>query len=97
MSINYKIEDTSYNISYKELREEYFKHIFYTDEEFMENLPSALHLASIICWFKEISTEVCLSDKGIIHELIHLLHCPSEPTVVLDDIRELFKNQLVLS
>lgn len=96
--MRYEVEGTFYELSYKELKEEYLRHIEMSNEEFMKNLPSANHLANIICWFKEIPTSVCLSDKGIIHELAHLIHLGlDEPTVVLEDIRELFKQQLKLS
>lgn len=96
--MRYQVDDgTFYDVSYKDLREEYRGHVQMSDEDFMKNLPSALHIASIICWFKEIPTYICLSDKGIIHELVHLLHCPEEPTVVLKDIRKLFEEQLKLS
>lgn len=94
--MEYLVEGIKYNISYQELKEEYLKHVFFTDEEFMENLPSANHLANIICWFKEIPTSNCLSDKGIIHELAHLLHIKEEPAVDLKEIRKLFEEQLKL-
>jgi len=94
--IEYLIQDKKYSLSYKELKEEYLKNVFYTDEEFIENLPSAIHLACIICWFKETPTDNCLNDKGIIHELAHLLHIGKEPNVDIQEIRELFKTQLEL-
>jgi hypothetical protein len=68
-----------------------------SDEEFMMNIPSALHLACVICFLKEIPGYVCLSDVGIIHELTHLLHIPDSPTSDLKGIRELFRVQLMLS
>lgn len=95
--MRYEVEGTFYELSYKDLREEYIGHVQMSNEEFLKNLPSALHIASVICWFKEIPTYVCLSDKGIIHELIHLLDCPEEPLVVLEDIRKLFEEQLKLA
>lgn len=94
--IEYLIQDKKYSLSYKELKEEYLKHVFYTDSEFIENLPSAMHLACIICWLKEVSTDNCLNDRGIIHELAHLLHIRKEPNIDIKEIRELFKTQLEL-
>ena len=95
--MKYQLQDGSiYEFSYQTMKKLYDEHVSMTDEEFMKNLPSALHLASFICWFKEIPSYDCLSDKGIIHELIHLLHIPNEPLIILKEIRELFKEQLKL-
>lgn len=96
--MRYQLQDgTFYEFSYVTMKEFYDKHVAMTDEEFLENLHSALHLACFICWFKEIPAYDCLSDKGIIHELTHLLHIPNEPLIVLEDIRKLFKEQLKLT
>lgn len=67
-----------------------------SDSEFLENLPDALHLACFICFLKEIPTYVCLTDKGIIHELVHLLK-ENGTTTSLKEIRELFKITLALA
>lgn len=96
--MTYVLEGKHYGFSYLELKEEYYKHIKMSDKDFMLNLPSALHLACFICFVKEIPTYNCLSDTGIIHELVHLLqHGESDEVIVLKDIRKLFKEQLKLS
>jgi len=95
--MDYLVEGTKYSLSYSELKEQYLIHCNMTDEEFLFNLPSALHTACIICFFKEIPTYVCLSDKGIVHELVHLLHLRKDTIPELPTIRELFKNQLKLA
>lgn len=96
--LEYKVDNHTYGFSYKELKEEYFKHIEMSDKKFMENLPSALHLACFICFIKEVPTYICLSDKGIIHELTHLLqHGQTDAVINLKDIRKLFKKQLKLA
>lgn len=95
--MDYIVEGITFGISYKEIKELHEKHCSMSDEEFIKNLPSAIHLACIICFFKEIPTSVCLSDTGIVHELAHLIHIPDEPVASLKEIRELFKNQLKLS
>ena len=87
----------SYILKYSELKEQYIKHVNMSDEEFLKNLPSALHTACIICFLKEIPTYVCLIDEGIIHELTHLLHIPEDCEKDLKRIRKLFKKQLKLA
>lgn len=94
--MEYLIQGTKYLLSYQELKGHYISHIAMSDEEFMSNLPSALHLACIICFLKEIPSYICLSDEGIIHELTHLLHL-EDSVVDLKEIRELFKQQLKLA
>jgi hypothetical protein len=61
------------------------------DEVFLKNIPAVLHCACFICYFKEVSTEACLSDKGIIHELVHLLHLGFSNNEDLVNIRKLFE------
>ena len=92
--MEYLVGGQKYTLSYQELKDQYLLHLEMSDVEFVKNLASALHLACIICFLKEIPTHVCLSDKGIVHELVHLLHIPKEQNVSLSKVRELFKNQL---
>ena len=92
----YLVDGTQYKLSYKELKNHYIDFTFMSDKEFIEKLPNAAHLACMICFLKEIPTENCLSDKGIIHELIHLMSTPKEELLDLSEIRELFNNQLKL-
>jgi hypothetical protein len=95
--MEYIVEGHKYNFSYQELKEAYIRLCELSDEEFMKNISGALHLACVICFWKEIPSYLCLSDKGIIHELVHLLHIPDEPLVDIKEIRKLFKEQLKLS
>jgi len=92
----YLVDGTQYTLSYKELKNHYIDFISMSDQDFLDKLPAASHLACMICFLKEIPTENCLSDKGIIHELIHLLSIPKEELLNITEIRELFKNQLKL-
>lgn len=96
MSIEYLSEGTKFSLSYQELREHYLNMCEMSDSEFLKNIPDALHLACVICFLKEIPTYVCLTDKGIIHELVHLLK-ENGTTTRLEDIRELFKLTLELA
>lgn len=97
LEMEYLVEGKKYNLSYQELREEYTKHIEMSDEEFMQNLPSALHLACIVCFLKETPTYLTLNDTGIIHQLVHLLHLGDTPLDPLNEIREQFKRDIFLA
>jgi len=92
--IEYKVGDKTYSLSYQELKEHYYRFICMSDTEFLKNVAEAAHLACIICFLKEIPTDVCLRDDGIIHELIHLLHIPDG--IDIANIRQLFKDTLIL-
>lgn len=96
MSIEYLSEGTKFSLSYQQLKEHYVLFCNMDDTEFIKNIPDALHLACIICLLKEIPTYVCLTDKGIIHELVHLLK-EDVTTTPLSEIRELFKVTLCLA
>ena len=95
--IEYLVDGHTFILSYKELREQYILFCEMSDDEFITQLPAATHLACVICYLKEIPTYVCLSDKGIIHELVHLLHIPDGNTTTINEIRELFRQQLMLA
>ncbi len=94
MSIEYIVEDTKFSLSYKELKEHYTIFCEMSDQDFINNLPDAIHLACMICFLKEIPTYVCLSDKGVIHELAHLLKDNS--VSALNEIRKSFREVLRL-
>lgn len=94
--IEYLLNGRKYAFSYVELRESYNDFIRLTDEEFMKRLPEAAHLACVISFLKEFG-QWAICDVGIVHELIHLMHIPEGNTATLQDIREIFKDQLKLS
>lgn len=95
--MEYLVEGSKYSLSYKQLREHHTRFCGLSDEEFMNELPSALHLATVICYLKELPTYNVLSDKGIIHQLVHLLEQPDEPTNDLQEIRQQYQKDLFLS
>lgn len=96
MSIEYISGDGKYSFSYGELREHYVNFCEMSDADFLKNLPDAIHLACIICFFKEVPTYVCLTDTGVIHELVHLLK-EDGTTTSLSEIRDIFKDTLALA
>lgn len=95
MSIEYLSDGETFSLSYKELRNCYDEFCDMEDEEFLNKLPDALHLACMICFLKEVPTYICLTDKGVIHELIHLLK--NQNVRKLKEIRDLFKMTLRLA
>ena len=91
--MTYTVEGTTYSLSYRELKERYDVIVMIPDEWFIARIAEVIHLACIICYLKEIPAEVCLSDKGIIHELAHVL---DGTECDLAAVRELFKTTLKL-
>lgn len=61
-----------YGLSYCELRADYWRFRSMANEEFLDSLISVLHFAVFVCWVKEVGLGV-LDDRGLIHELVHLL------------------------
>jgi len=94
--MNYLVEGLQYSLSYSELRDKYMEMIHLSDEEFLQRIPEAAHLACIICYLKETPLEHCLSDMGVIHELIHLMHIKEDTLQDLPRIRLIFKEVLEL-
>lgn len=94
--MEYILDDKKFGFSYQEIKEQYEEFCNLTDEQFINRIAEVLHLACFICWIKEIPSSKCLSDIGIIHELIHLIDLRGEPLVDLQEIRELFKTSLKL-
>ena len=92
--MEYLVDGKKFHFSYQELREHYIQFISMTDSEFINKIDEALHFAIFVCYLKEIPTYLCLSDMGIVHELLHLGMYNNVQN--LQEIRELFKNQLSL-
>lgn len=88
----YIVDEIKYEFSYSELQNLHEKFKNMSDDEFMQNLPAILHFACYAAWIKELPRNTTLSDKGIIHRLVHLLHIPKEED--LDKTRTLFNDML---
>jgi len=72
--ITYLVDGAQYTLSYSSLREDWLKFTMMSDDDFMENLVPILHFACIVCYLKEVPGYIALSDQGVVHELVHLLH-----------------------
>ena len=99
MALEYIVDGKKYLFSYQKLRENYHEFIQLTDDEFINRLPEILHFACFVCYIKELGPECCLSDEGILHQLIHLLHFKSWQSDFsrIQPIRDLFKLVLELN
>lgn len=99
MSIEYRVDNVRYTLSYSQLKSEHEKLCSLSDEEFRRKLPEAIHLACIISYLKELPSDVILSDRGVIHLLAHQLHIPEDFEVLSEfsEMREKFKSVLALS
>lgn len=60
-----------------------------TDADFLQRLPEALHLACMLCFVRGIPSSECLSDRGVVHQIAHLIHL-DEPAVSLFEVRQAF-------
>lgn len=81
-----------FSFSYNKIREEYLNIKNYSNEQFLTNLKEILHTTMLICYIKEIPTYICLSDTGILHELIHLINEVETCHRSLDLIRNMWNN-----
>src|SRR5699024_10584567 len=94
--LHYTVEGTTYSLDYQDLKKRYQAVVNYSDEVFMDNLPEIAHLACIISFFKGLGSNATISDKGIVHELIHLMTDKYEPTNDLQEIRKSFNDKIKL-
>jgi len=92
----YLEDGRKFGFNYQELKQQYIIFCEMSDREFIDNLVDITHLAVFICFIKNIPSYVCLSDLGIVHELVHLMK-EDGTTTSLSDIRELFKQQCELA
>jgi hypothetical protein len=92
----YKIGDRKFVYDEKSLKQNFNKYKKYNNEKFLENIVDILHFATYVCWIKEISSDECLSDDGIIHELIHLLKENTIKHTNIENIRKKFNKVLLI-
>lgn len=92
--------DSHYSLSYQELREHHERLCRLSDRRFLQpkHLIESAHLACIVGWLKELSRDATIGDRGIVHELIHLMTgiAEDDPGAV-KRIREQFKALLELA
>lgn len=91
----YKVGDRTFVYDKKSLSQSFDTYSSYTDIEFLENIIDILHYAVYACWVKEISSDDCLADDGIVHELVHLLQKNTIGHSNLKQIRKKFNETLI--
>lgn len=97
--MEYLVAGHKYSFSYSELKEDYERFRAMRDEEFLKQAINALHFACFVCFVKEVPSYICLSDVGVIHQLIHLINPSTRETALgeLREIREMFNLWCALS
>ncbi len=91
----YTLDNKKFELNYQKLKEQYSYFCGLSNSQFLMEIKEALHLSVIICFLKETPNGNCLSDTGIIHELVHLL--TPDPINDLEEIRAKFKTDLKLA
>lgn len=86
----YKIENKEYVYDPSMIRFHYTSFTIMSNEEFMENLPKALHFACFMSFILKLDQIVTLSDRGIIHELVHLSNTGTKQFSDITEVREKF-------
>lgn len=95
--IEYIVGETKYAISYRELREAYSRLTNMDNAAFLKALPEAIHTACVISWFKELPADATIGDRGVVHELAHILHLGETDESEILRIRALFSKLLELA
>lgn len=95
--MEYLVENTKYSYSYSDLRERYVEICNFSDKEFTDNLVKILHFTVFVCYLKELKTEHVLSDKGVIHEMVHYLEMGETTELSIKQLRELFEESIRLA
>lgn len=92
----YKVGNREFVYDHKSLQYAFSTYHECTNEEFLENIVDILHFAVYVCWLKEIPSDECLADDGIIHELVHLLQKNTIKHSDLENIRKKFNKTLTI-
>ena len=93
--INYVTGGHTFGLNYQDLRAKHIELCEMSDHQFTINLPQAAHLACIISYIKGKGNEQTIGDKGIVHELIHMM-CEGT-TTPLHEVRDQFRTMLELA
>lgn len=96
---DYKVEGSTYSMDYQQLKNHFEKFQSFNDSDFIENAIKIFHFASFVCYFKNIPTQTILCDKGILHQLVHLIDEDTKEYAVreISEIRERFNTICALA
>lgn len=80
-----------YSMNLAGLAEDYKRYVEMTDKEFEANLEAAAHFAVFVSFYKNLKPIDCISDIGIIHQLIHLIQFRSNSSFCMEYLyKEIF-------
>lgn len=85
-NISYKVDGSTFSFNYDDYHDFYCKVLTEDIYYFYDNLVPILHLTCVVQFLFGDAKEA-LSDKGIIHELVHLMDLENEPLIDAKDIR----------
>lgn len=92
----YKVGERTFLFDEVHLRNSYKKYKNYSDVEFLNNIVDILHFTVYVCWLKEVPSDKCLADDGIVHEIVHLLQENTIKHSNLQEIRKNFNKNLII-
>jgi hypothetical protein len=89
---DYKVEGSTYSMNYQDLKSHFEMYKGFNDGQFIDQAIKIFHFASFVCYFKNIPTQAILCDKGILHQLAHLIDEDTKEDAVreISEIRERF-------
>jgi hypothetical protein len=93
----YKVGNKTFIYDICSLQMSYYKYLNMTDKEFLDEILNILHFAAYVCFIKNLETKDVLSDDGIVHQLIHLTQGNTRKYVNLQEVRNNFKEILLLN
>lgn len=94
--MKYIVDGHKFNLEYDDLKGEYYRFCEMDDQDFKENILHAAHLACAISYLKNLGPEATVSDRAIVHELIHVATLDTT-SYDFKRIRDLFKTVLKLA
>lgn len=88
--MEYLVEGKSYSFNYQELKEQYEQIASFTDIEFWNKAAEILHFVCFVGFIKNIPSYILLNDKGLIHELVHIIHLNDFLLIDIEELRNQF-------
>ncbi len=90
-TIEYEVEGREFSVNISDLCLEYKEICSMSNIDFMNKLPKVAHFCCIVFYIERGKDREFVSDKGLLHEIIHLMHIPEEPMINLMEVREKFQ------
>lgn len=99
LKFDYKVEGSTYSMDYQQLKNHFIQFKEMSDVDFVAQAIKIFHFASFVCYFKNIPTQTILCDKGILHQLAHLIDEDTKEDAIreISEIRERFNSICALA